>query len=50
MPGMPRPSKKSSKIAFSIIGTPPNLVKVKKNDKTKKQRDKLNFEEIHGSQ
>ena len=25
MPGMPRPNKKATKIAFDLLGTPPNL-------------------------
>ena len=43
MPAMPRATKKADKIAFSILGTPPNMQeKPPKNDQVEKQ---LVFEE-----
>jgi len=43
MPAMPRSTKKADKIAFQIIGTPPNMKKDKsKDDNVEKQ---LVFEE-----
>lgn len=44
MPGMPRPSGKAKKVAFSILGTPPNF----QDDKTKK--DKKRDERITGEE
>lgn len=34
MPAMPRPSKRGKKIAFKILGTPPNIA----DKKTKEQK------------
>lgn len=36
MPVAPRPNKKATKIAFDILGTPPNMVKRRKSKKRKK--------------
>jgi hypothetical protein len=44
MPAMPRWNSKAKKIAFSIMGPPPNQNNIK--DKGKKKRDeRLTFEE-----
>lgn len=46
MPAMPRSNKKAEKIAFAILGTPPNLRKPKKTmPEDVKVEGRLNFEE-----
>lgn len=44
MPGQPRPNKKATKIAFKILGTPPNL-KYKPDQARKRVNAKLISEE-----
>lgn len=44
MPAMPRPSGKATKIAYKVLGTPPNL-KQKKSKVQKKINKRLIFEE-----
>ncbi len=44
MPGMPRIDKKTTKIAFNIIGIPP-IMQQKKPKKQKKINERLVFEE-----
>lgn len=45
MPAMLRMDKKAEKIAFHILGTPPNLRKAKKSKKDSKIEERLVFEE-----
>lgn len=48
MPAMPRCDKKAEKIAFDIMGTPPNMRNGNNNQRDKKQSDikeRLDFEE-----
>jgi hypothetical protein len=48
MPAMPRCDKKAEKIAFDILGTPPNMREGKNNQRKTKQTDikgRLDFEE-----
>ena len=46
MPGMPRTSKKATKIAYNIIGVPVNMKKYKKVNRKVEKR--LEFEETTG--
>ena len=43
MPAAPRPSKKGTTIAFSIIGTPPNLRKKRKRKRRHNNRPNTNI-------
>ena len=48
MPGMPRCDKRAEKIAFEILGTPPNMRKGKNNERDKRKteiKERLDFEE-----
>ena len=45
MPVMPRFKSKGSKIAFAIIGTPPNLIKTRQSEYDRKVNARLNWEE-----
>jgi hypothetical protein len=45
MPAMPRPNKKATKIAFSIIGTPPNMQHVKEDKSKRRRKRQLEYED-----
>lgn len=44
MPTMPRMKGKATKVAYKILGTPPNI-KFKRNSAQKRVNRRLNFEE-----
>jgi hypothetical protein len=48
MPAMPRCDERAQKIAFKIMGTPPNMRKGNNNERDKRKTDikeRLDFEE-----
>lgn len=45
MPGMPRLDKKSTKIAYDILGVPANLRREKKSETERRIEKRLVFEE-----
>lgn len=45
MPIMPRPPGKAKKIAFSILGTPPNMLNLNKRGSRERYEERLLYKE-----
>ncbi len=44
MPGAPRPDNKAKKIAFDILGTPPNMLSYNKRSKKERIEERLTYQ------